>query len=528
MEEKKPVIKNKTRFAKAALSFLVAAGIALGGIFGFAGCKSNTTSSEPDRPPVVNPVEPETPVTPTDPVEPENPVTPEPEISITFEEFMDDHSEEALAFVNAYIKNDILDNKTPLSQTWGFHANDKDELDSVSLTYTYSTNATERAIEVANATFTNPIDLDNIVDGTVTVNQTENAITRQLAFEFDAKESYNNSNLASALCEMFGSEDAPKYFSEVESSESGERAFKVAEETSNAVNVYNIFVKGETNAEIISNLADSSKVESFQYATYPLGDKESITINTESYQVEEFAPENIQEAVNDFSAEIKQALDKNCLPTAGKNSFGNSFTTDKLVEYCWDIGNDDTISEVKLIATYNKYSDTTAYSVLKVKLKKSIDVKNLTEENIASLVSEAATNATYSQEYYFSYNPATQGTNDNLVNAIFEAYGMEKECPAGATRYIVDKGAAVDSTLASEVREYTVVQIENNKVSEVSIRIKTSSSENEYISKLSNSENYRITEEKSCTMDGQKISSDVETSVLSEDIEIIDEEEQEM
>ena len=225
-------------------------------------CES-TTSAEPEKPNIEAPVE--TPTAPETPVEPETPTTPEPEpvYSISFEEFMDAHSETAIEFANRYLKDDLLNNKTPLSQTWGFHANENDELDSVSLTYTYSTSATERAIDVANATFTNPIDLDKIVEESYAESELANAITRQTAFEFDAKESYHNSTLASTLCQMYGSENAPKFFSEVESEEAGERAFKVAEETSSAVNVYNIYVKGETNAEIIANLENDDLVESF-------------------------------------------------------------------------------------------------------------------------------------------------------------------------------------------------------------------------------------------------------------------------
>lgn len=526
MKETKPIVKNKRRFVRAALCFAVAAGIALGGIFGFTGCQSNEPNPVPEKPPVENPIEPPEPINPIEPPEPINPI--EPEVSITFEEFMNDHSEKALAFATVYVKSDLLNNKTPLSETWGFHANEEDELDSVSLTYTYSTSATERAIEVANATFTNPIDLDKIVDESFTTADTANTITRQLAFEFDAKESYNNSNLAAALCDMVGSEDVTKYFSEVESQESGERAFKIAEETADAINVYNIYVKGETNADIIANLENAEMVETLQYATYPLGDKESVTINTESYIAEEFAPENIQEAVNEYSAEIKQALDENFLTTTAKKVFGNSFSQDKLVDYYWDIGNEDTISEVKLIATYNKYSDSTIFAIQKIKIKNPINVKNLTKENIANLFADAVANATYSQDYFFSYNPNSQGTKNNLVNAIFEAYGMTLECPEGATRYFVDKGINVNTTLNSEVKEYTLVQIERDNVTEFSIVIKSSSSEEEYISKLSNNENYLIISEKSCTMDGQKLSTIIQASGGSEDIEIINEEEKEI
>lgn len=438
-----------------------------------------------------------------------------PIVSISFEEFMDNHSDKALSFAETCIKDSIVEDKTPLSQTWGFHANEEDELDSVSLTYTYASSATERVVEVANATLTDPIDLDIIVANEVTSEHTAHQVTRQVAFEFDAKASYLDSDIADALYAVLedGNSSATKYFNEMESDTDNVRTFKVAVETGSAINVYTLNVIGESDEEIIANLQNDANYEINQTATYPIGDNNSVTFATEKYEQEEFTPENVDEAVNDYSAEITAALDANFLETAGKKCFGRTFDSTKLTNVTWDIGNGETITEIKMIMNYQKSENSILYAIESITLKNPIDVTKLNKDNIEDVFASTVEDATYSQDYIVSYIPQEQGTRNDLINAIFEAYGMTKECPEGAVRYYIDEGYTVDTTLESEARKFKVVEISENNVKEIYIMIKNSANDNEYIEKLIDQTNYRITSEKSYTMDGEKLASGVNASI---------------
>lgn len=492
---KKPILKSKRKVARVVLTAILGISMAAGAIFGFAGCSKdcqapqNATSIESTIPDSSENSEVETPVE-----------------SISFEEFMENHSDKALAFANDFVKADLLDNKTPLSQTWGFHANEEDELDSVSLTYTYSSSATERIVEVANATFTDPIDLDYIVEGEVTKDDVNAQITRETAITFDAKENYMNSDLVGSLTNFVTGSGKVTYFTEEASDKENVRKFKVAEETSSAINVYSLNVVGESDKEILANLNVSYNYELSHYATYPLGDKESVTISTEKYAVEEFAPENVTEAINDYKQEILTALDTHLLETAGKKGYGRTFDASKLVDVTWDIGSGETISEIKMISYYSKSETSKAYNVSTIKLETPINVNTLTKNNIDSIIAQVK--CTAETNYTFQYDPTIQGTRDELVNSIFEAYGMDKECPEGAVRYFVDQGTTLDSTLEAEANGFVLVEISENGIKEFAVRIKTSSNDEGFITKLSNKENYRFYDEKSCTMEGNKISAE--------------------
>jgi len=499
----KPIIKKRHNFRRLVLTGAIFIAFTVGSAFSFTGCfggkKDTPTASE--KPPVES-ILPDNSSDKTSEVESEIPQGPKPQVNISFEDFMKNHSELALGFANQYVKADLTDNKMPLSETWGFHANDQDELDSLSLTYTYASSDTTRVLEVANATFTSPIDLDDIVAGEVETVAYQ--VTRQTAFEFDAKTSFLKSEFANALCDKVIDRDTVKYFSEVKTDGERTRQFQIAEETPRAINVYSLLVAGTSEEEILANMNYSFNYEFKHIATYPLGDKQSVTMKTSEYQLEEFAPENVDEAIKDFNTEIASALDQHFLSVVGKDAFGKSFDKTKIQSYSWDIGTGDNIDQVKFIATYNRFTDSTIYVVYNIDIKKPIIIKDLTKNNIDHEFLNAIENATISQEYFVSYATQIQGTRDKLVNSIFEAYGMSKECPEGAVRYYIAQGATIDATLG-ESHAFKVVEISENSVKEFSIRIKTSSSDEEFVSKLSDQGNYRIYDEKSCVMEGSKI-----------------------
>ena len=237
------------------------------------------------------------------------------------------------------------------------------------------------------------------------------------------------------MFETIGSNSEKKYYKEVETETAGMRQFKIAEETSDAIYVYTVSIYGVTDQDIIENVKNLNNYYLSQKATYPIGDKESVTFSTQNYELEEFAPENIQEAVKDFGTEIASALDTYFLEKAGKTCFTRKFDASKIGFVTWDIGNSDLISEIKFICFYEKGEQSTFFSTATITLANPIDVTKINKDNIENIFGSAFENATFKAEYSYGYNPQIQGTRDDLVNAIFEAYGMTKECPDNAVRY---------------------------------------------------------------------------------------------
>ncbi len=511
-------VKKKGKFGKALLTILITAGLAGGAYYGYTYWKD--LQAENEKPPIVNPdngkedeggnenLSPN----PSNPEENENP-SPTPQL--TFAEFMADHSDKAVAFVETFARASIVKNSEVLSSTWGFHANSEGKLDSLSLTYTYKSNDTVRTIEVANMTFTNPIDLQKIVDGTTTENDRLNTITRETAFTFDARESYMDGNIADAVFAKFTNEANKRYFKEVSTPSKTSRKFAVAEETSTAIKVWYVTVEGTTDTEIIENLKSPSKYTIVQQATYPIGDNNSTTISKEVYEDEVFPIENVSELVSEFGTAITDTLNTHYFEKSAKAVFTRTFDKTKPLTYTWDIETGKEIEYIKFIGTYSKSNTNDTYGISKCTFATPIKVSDLTRTNIDSVFANAVSGATFKSEYSFSYNPTVQGTRDNLVNAIFEAYGMSKECPEGAKRYFVDDGSYIDSTLGSEAKGLTVAQIEKDKVKQFRISIKYGSTDEELIEKLKTSSNFRVSTQKSQTMNGEKLVAVASTKVNS-------------
>lgn len=485
------LLKNQSRFIQKILAGAIAFTMTLG-LSAFAGCKKEQTpidSSTSSDISISSPIEDSSPIEIVDD-------------SITFTQFMQEHSEVALDFAYKYLKQDLMQDKMPLSQTWGFHANEDDELTSVSLTYIYSGEENTRILEVANATLINPLDLDKILKEDFISSDIANIVTRENVFVFDAKESYLNDDIATSLANIVGEEGNVKYFKETDSQKENTRTFEIAEETANAINIYSIQVEGTTDNEVLSNIENAVANHT---ATYPLGDKESLTISTQKYEIEKFAPQNVNELVADYSDELTSALDTHFLEKAGKSCFTRTFDASKLLEYSWDLGEGESISQIKFIAYYKLNERDKTFAVSRIDLETPISIKELTKSKIDNALANASEKASLTREYFLSYNPQIQGTRDDLINAIFEAHGYTNECPEGGVRYFIDQGSAVDSILQSQVNAFKVIQIQNDNVIEFSINIKISAKDEGYIEKLKNKENYKIYDEKSCEMTGIKI-----------------------
>ena len=142
-------------------------------------------------------------------------------------------------------------------------------------------------------------------------------------------------------------------------------------------------------------------------------------------------------------------------------------------------------------------SQTSAYfTVATVEFASPLSKNDLIDGNIGN-ASCSSTSA-----YKFNYNPTIQETRNDLTNAICDKVFGEN---VGVTRYIVDNGYRGTDTQLGEVRQFTVVEILEDGVKEISINIKNSADDTEYISKLSDTSNYRTYDEKSYTISGTKV-----------------------
>lgn len=159
---------------------------------------------------------------------------------------------------------------------------------------------------------------------------------------------------------------------------------------------------------------------------------------------------------------------------------------------------------MEVIIRYNEGSGYTNYIVFVVDFVNNIDFSSINKTNLSSVIEQSAANATYNlPTYSFMYNESMLTERAELKNAICDKVFGENE---SATRFIKDNGYSGTDTQLGEVRQFTVVEITEDGVKEISINIKNSSNDTEYISKLSNSSNYRTYDEKSYDISGTKLS----------------------
>lgn len=205
------------------------------------------------------------------------------------------------------------------------------------------------------------------------------------------------------------------------------------------------------------------------------------------------------------NAEIIAALESYFLYPVLRNYIGRTFTQEKLsnvISSEWYLKNNSNSMEV--IIRYNEGSGYTNYIVFVVDFVNNIDFSSINKTNLSSVIEQSAANATYNlPTYSFMYNESMLTERAELKNAICDKVFGENE---SATRFIKDNGYSGTDTQLGEVRQFTVVEITEDGVKEISINIKNSSNDTEYISKLSNSSNYRTYDEKSYDISGTKLS----------------------
>lgn len=444
------------------------------------------------------------------------------ETSITFAEFIANHSDKAIAFVNDFVVENVVGSREVLSQSWNISANENDELDNVQLVYTYKTDETSRAVEFADVILSNPVDLDDIVDGTVTANDFTNIISRTDVFDFNAKTVSENQTIAQALYSRAALSDyeGTMLYSEVETSNDDTRGFEVLEQTNDSIDIHYIEVYNTSDENLAYDLSNR-----YNIVSNDVSDSISLSgenIRTENYTLESFSSsttnpsdeknvESIDELVTNYSDEVYTALDNYYLESIGKAIFTEYFYNKyELIDATWDIGNSDNITEIKLLGKYAKSDASMTLALGTITLQDSINVKDINENNLNEIFENAANNATYKSTYTFQYNPQIQGTRDELVDAIFSACGIEKT--EGATRLFIDSGTTVDTELASEAHIFKVVEITDTGIKEFSLNIKEASNDTGYIKNLQNSSNFKIHDEKSYEVNGIKITQNMDTT----------------
>ncbi len=504
---------------KKLLTLILAALVALSGAFAFSACSDNETTN-------VNP--------PVGGNESEDEGT-EP---ITFADFIKDHSDKAVEFYREKFSA-LTSDKQLLAETVSIGANSNNELSTLTAVYTYKIDNTKRKIDIVTANISPTVVLDDIVSGSV--ESVQYTTQKTTVFEFDSKENKENADLSAKLFALanIGNADL-KVFSESEFSPLGgnvrEFVLTYLKDGVYKTGKISVIVDNNTKENLMQNLDNPNKVFAYEetatyavkqdgqatlYSTsYSLADetfKQSPTVDPSNPEKDPDDPSNPEkdpdtpvtpvdpetdkiEKVEDLTkGEVAQtvysALNNTFLNQIGKTVFGKAFNAEKLIESKWDLGESDQINQIKFAATYESGTDNYVYGIGTITLASSIDVKNLTKDNINETISKS-TASNYNRDYNFGYTKSIQGTRDSLVEAIFGA--CEHNLTEGSTRLFIDNGAATDGVGGiNQAREFKVAEITDKGVNEFTVRVQKSSDDNEYVTNLGIEGNYVVINQKS-------------------------------
>ncbi len=477
-------------------------GIAIGSIFAFAGCQ-NTNTPTPSIDPGTKPVQPVVP----DPGDIDKPIE-----SISFEDFLAEHKDKALDFVHEFVSPIVRDGRTVKNESISISANEDDKLSNVDLLCTYSFSGQNRVMEYASVKFNDPIDLDKIVDGTVSQADVSLDVDANTLLTWNAQNMHDSQDVAKAIYKVASLSDysEAKIYEEVESGSVTLRSFNFVELDGNDVNVRNVTVTNVDESALLTDLGNRIKAKDKGIVTtYTMGGE---TIQTENYVLEDTGStidptkpgqeiNSIDDLVKNYSSELASALESNFMDALNEKIFYNAKS---FISKSWDIGTSDTISEIKLIANYEGTAGDNVIAVASIKLKTPINVKDITTENINTIWANSVSSSTYNRDYLFIYDLAEQGTRDALVDAIFEANGIAKT--EGATRLFVEGAQSLDTTMGETINQFKVAEISENGIIEFTINIKTSSTDAGLIDNLKNSKNFRIHSEQSCDYSSNQVS----------------------
>lgn len=472
--------------AKKLSVFAVGLGLTLGSVFGFAGCNPESSSSdEGSEPPVTQPEE------------------PTPKESISFADFIKDHSAKAVKFVKDEVQPDVVLKRNVKSQSWSINANSSDELTEINIVYTYSVDKAKRAVEIAQVTLNTPVDLDEIVDGTYNITKNSFKIDSTTVFEFDAKNNYDNQNVLDALYTADGNaKSTVKVYNEVESTDTLYRSFEILKVSDSQIKVDNIAVKK----------GDGSLDDLLYYLSIPAGHTEDTkstynidgtNIYSTSYTLEDIEnstpdPEEPDEPTPPVTdSDIVKALNDNCKEGIVKRCRGLGATDlNKVEQGTWYVSKDaeGNITQSEFAFNYANTNDSHIYYVGKVVFDSPVRVKDLQNGNLG--------NANYTSAYSFNYNPEIQSDREDLTNAICETiFGINND----AKRLLFIDSSYTTNPELGEIGQFTVIEITEKGIEKASVNIKYSSNDEGYLEKLENEKNYNITATTSYNFEGQKL-----------------------
>ncbi len=426
--------------------------------------------------------------------------------AVTINSFCSTHLDKARQFVR--FVRDKVKQKEILAEEWLIETNDKDELTKIHFIYIAKNDETERAVEFKDVTFSIPVDLDDIVSGKVyesDYNLDYNTKTDTF-MTFDAKECYQKTELADALFSAAGWSDSLKLFSQKKGADSDVNTYYLLSSTENGYVVKTLSVeKGDGKEEtIIANLADPNKVTFATFLTTMKRDGKEIYKT--DYTLEKFDDPTIdpptpptppaEETITD--AEVKAALEENFKSDLLTTCFP-LFSVDKnnVSQEAWyaNENQDGKITDATYIFNYKRSDKTSYLAVGKVKFDTPIEKKDLKDGKI--------TENRLTKEYTFSYTENVQEERKPLADKIAEV-ALEGTNP-NATRYIKDENLGTGSHLNS--RKFTIVEIDDNKVTELSVYIKEATGDNrddKFIENLENGDWSEISK-KSYNISGRKL-----------------------
>lgn len=448
----------------------------------------------------------------------------EEKTGMTFNELIANHKANAVNFFEATIRPLVVGEKQVLAETWRLDDKDGDnKVDGATISYIYKADGNLRKYAVTVVDIPNAVSAQDICDGNYQIQSTTSQTP--ISFEFDAKANYNHKDFTEALYNAENVDSEIKLFSELAET-TNERHFNI------------LIVNGDTVSinkyDILKNeISYSDLINQLSLHNYDVREKENTTLNGAVLKTVEYELENLgaddpvkpidpdkpvepvdpdkpidpvdpdkpvepsEPAVTD--TELITALETYCQEGLLKKCFTRG-TIDiaNIKSDSWYLtkDSDNNIVNVEYIFIYQRTETESYIKVAKVKFStptSKIDIKAGNLEN-----------ATYTSEYSFLYNPTIQEEHSELLNKICDTI-FTTDDNTNVVRYLKIEGYGTDSTLNSMAQSFTVVEIENGILNESSIRIKESSSDKEYISKLDDKTNYRITSEKTYIITGTKL-----------------------
>lgn len=242
---------------------------------------------------------------------------------------------------------------------------------------------------------------------------------------------------------------------------------------------------------------DSSTIEDqiAEEINEALGDN---AIQHEEYKPEAFTPETVEDLAQMYPEEVNKTLTDRFLVAALKTGRGSSLDATLVNNAKWIMEGDKEVTDLDFVFHYGEGDGQTLY-VINLALSRALTIEEILSNS--SEISNITTTKTTPYNYF--YYISIQGTRDELMNAIFKANGMSETCPEGAVRLFKDDGYRLDDI--GETNQFVVCEISQKEIKEFKIRIKESANDAAYISKLTNSSNFAIYEEKEIEISGEEV-----------------------